>query len=116
MALVTLQSGDIQLTTIGQQFIAGDIDERKQTVRQQLLANSLLIQRIYRLLRAKRNQRLPEELILDILEAHFSPQEAQQQLATAIDWGRYAELYSYDEPAGEIFLEQPLAIEPASSD
>ncbi|HEY9600404.1 MAG TPA: nitrate/sulfonate/bicarbonate ABC transporter ATP-binding protein [Allocoleopsis sp.] len=116
MALVTLQSGDIQLTAIGQQFIAGNIDERKQTVRQQLLANCLLIQRIYRLLRAKRNQRIPEELILDILESHFSSQEAEQQLATAIDWGRYAELYSYDEPAGEIFLEQPLAVEPTSSD
>jgi NitT/TauT family transport system ATP-binding protein len=44
-------------------------------------------------------------LILDILEAHFSPQEAMRQLQTAIDWGRYAELYSYDEPGGEIFLE-----------
>jgi len=52
------------------------------------------------------SRRLPEELILDILEAHFSPSEAQRQLATAIDWGRYAELYSYDEPAGIIFLEQ----------
>ena len=44
-------------------------------------------------------------MILDILEAHFSPEEAQRQLKTAIDWGRYAEIYSYDEPSGEIFLE-----------
>jgi NitT/TauT family transport system ATP-binding protein len=75
-------------------------------VQNQLLANIMLIQQIRLLLQAKRNQRLPEELILDILESHFSPNEAQRQLATAIDWGRYAELYSYDEPAGIIFLEQ----------
>jgi NitT/TauT family transport system ATP-binding protein len=72
------------------------------------------VQQIYRLLEAKRNQRIPEELVLDILENHFSPEEAQRQLKTAIDWGRYAEIYSYDEPAGQIFLEQVESEQPAS--
>ena len=106
MNFITVTEGDINLAAIGLEFIAGNIDERKQLVQTQLLANIPLIQQIRRLLQAKRNQRLPEELILDILESHFSPTEAQRQLATAIDWGRYAELYSYDEPAGIIFLEQ----------
>jgi NitT/TauT family transport system ATP-binding protein len=106
MGLVTVTEGDINLPPLGLEFIAGNIDERKQLVQNQLLANIPLIQQIRLLLQAKRNQRLPEELILDILEAHFSPNEAQRQLATAIDWGRYAELYSYDEPAGIIFLEK----------
>ncbi|GAB4174616.1 MAG: nitrate/sulfonate/bicarbonate ABC transporter ATP-binding protein [Coleofasciculaceae cyanobacterium] len=107
MDLVIVQEGDIQLTSIGQKFIAGSIDERKQTVKTQLLSHIRIVQQIHRLLQAKRNQRIPEELILDILESHFSPKEAERQLETAIDWGRYSELYSYDEPAGEIFLEQP---------
>ncbi len=114
MDLVTLQEGDINLTLVGRQFLAGSIDERKQTVKTQLLAHIRLVQQIYRLCQSKRNQRLPEELILDILESHFSPQEAKRQLQSAIDWGRYAELYSYDEPAGEIFIEQveqPLPFE-----
>jgi NitT/TauT family transport system ATP-binding protein len=81
------------------------IDERKQIVRAQILGNIRLVQQIYRMLNAKRNRRISEELILDILESHFSPKEAMRQLQTAIDWGRYAELYSYDEPGGEIFLE-----------
>lgn len=106
MGFVTVTEGDINLTPLGLEFIAGNIDGRKQLVQNQLLANIMLIQQIRLLLQAKRNQRLPEELILDILESHFSPNEAQRQLATAIDWGRYAELYSYDEPAGIIFLEQ----------
>lgn len=111
MDFVILQEGDINLNSIGQQFISGNIDERKQIVKTQLLANIRLAQQIHRLLQAKRNQRIPEELILDILESHFSKEEAQRQLSTAIDWGRYAELYSYDEPAGEIFLEQPSPLE-----
>lgn len=114
MDFVQLAEGDISLTPEGQQFIAGGIDERKQIVRNQLLTHIRLVQQICNMLQAKRNQRIPEELILDILENHFSPQEAQRQLQTAIDWGRYAELYSYDEPAGEIFLEQVASAEPSA--
>jgi NitT/TauT family transport system ATP-binding protein len=114
MGLVHIQEGDISLTDVGKQFIDGGIDERKQIVRNQLLNHIRLAQQICNLLQAKRNQRIPEELILDILESHFSPQEARQQLQTVIDWGRYAELYSYDEPAGEIFLEQVTPLEAAT--
>ncbi|MEH2057696.1 MAG: nitrate/sulfonate/bicarbonate ABC transporter ATP-binding protein [Nostoc sp.] len=112
MDFVELAQGDISLTPVGLQFIAGSIDDRKQLVRSQLLANIRLVQQIHRLLQAKNNQRIPEELVLDILESHFSPQEAERQLKTAIDWGRYAEIYSYDEPSGQIFLEQAVSVEP----
>lgn len=105
MEFLVIQEGDLLLTPVGLQFIAGGIDQRKQIVRTQIISNILLVQQIYRMLQAKRNHRISEELILDILEAHFSPKEAMRQLQTAIDWGRYAELYSYDEPGGEIFLE-----------
>ncbi|WP_341738628.1 nitrate/sulfonate/bicarbonate ABC transporter ATP-binding protein [Microcoleus sp. CAWBG640] len=105
MDFLAIQEGDLLLTAVGNQFIAGGIDERKQIVRTQILGNIRLVQQISRMLQSKRNHRISEELILDILEAHFSPQEAMRQLKTAIDWGRYAELYSYDEPGGEMFLE-----------
>ncbi|MEH1867505.1 MAG: nitrate/sulfonate/bicarbonate ABC transporter ATP-binding protein [Nostoc sp.] len=106
MDFVELAEGDISLKPIGQEFINGSIDDRKQIVRSQLLANIRLVQQIYRLLEAKNNQRIPEELVLDILESHFSPEEAERQLKTVVDWGRYAEIYGYDEPSGQIFLEQ----------
>jgi len=108
MELVRIPEGDIHLTDLGRQFIDGRTDERKEIVQKQLLSHIRLVQQIYRLLQAKRNQRITEELILDILQAHFSPQEAERQLKTAIDWARYAELYSYDAPSGELFLEKPL--------
>lgn len=114
MSLAAIREGDISLTETGKQFIAGGIDRRKQIVRDGLLSNIRLEQQICHLLHSKRNQRIPEELILDILEGHFSPQEAEKQLQTAIDWGRYAELFGYDEPAGEIFLEQAAPLEPAA--
>jgi NitT/TauT family transport system ATP-binding protein len=109
MDFVELAEGDISLKSVGHEFINGGIDERKQIMRSQLLANIRLVQQIYRLLEAKNNQRIPEELVLDILESHFSPQEAEQQLKTVVDWGRYAEIYGYDEPSGQIFLEQVVS-------
>ncbi|MBD2186160.1 ABC transporter ATP-binding protein [Aerosakkonema funiforme] len=108
MDMVQIAEGDISLTSVGQQFIAGGIDERKQIMRSQMLDRIRLVQQITNFLQAKRNHRIPEELVLDILEKYFSTQEAQQQLKTAIDWGRYAELYIYNEPAGEIFLESEI--------
>jgi NitT/TauT family transport system ATP-binding protein len=106
MDFIELRDGDIFLKPIAHQFIQGSIDERKQIVKHQLLSNLRLVQQIYNLCRSKHNYRIPEELVLDILENHFRSEEAARQLNTAIDWGRYAELYSYDEPSGEIFLEE----------
>lgn len=44
--------------------------------------------------------RVRAEEVLKILEECFSPDEAALQLETATDWGRYAELFSFDENEG----------------
>ena len=61
---------------------------------------------------------LPEEHVQQFLETHFGEQEAQEQLQIAINWGRYAELFAFQEDRGMFRLEEegdvkPLAI-PAS--
>ena len=108
LELVAINEGDIQLSTIGEKFINSNIDERKAIIRELLQQHIRLVQQICQLLQAKRNHRISEELVLDILENYFTSKEAQRQLRTAMDWGRYAELYSYDEPSGEIFIEESL--------
>ena len=45
-----------------------------------------------------------------MLRRGFSPEEARNQLETAIDWGRYAELYDYDRD------EQEFTLEPGAQD
>jgi len=105
MDLVSITEGDIQLGAIGEKFINSNIDERKAIIRELLQKHIRLVQQICQLLQAKRNRRISEELVLDILENYFTTKEAQRQLRTAMDWGRYAELFSYDEPSGEIFIE-----------
>lgn len=103
IGLIELRSGDIHLTATTNQFIQSNIDERKQIIRKLLLANVQLVQKIDHLLKVTTSQRIPKELLLDILTNHFSPKEAERQLDTAIAWGRYAELFGFDEPRSEIF-------------
>jgi len=42
----------------------------------------------------------------DELEDHMSPDYAEDTLRTAISWGRYAELFVYDEEAAQFSLEE----------
>lgn len=110
IGFIEIQAGDIHLNPIAYQFIQSDIDERKQIIRTLLLVNVELVQKIDHLLNSAPSHRLAEALILDLLTNHFSPQEAEQQLNTAIAWGRYAGLFSYDEPSGELFLERSVEL------
>ncbi|GJQ15859.1 hypothetical protein GpartN1_g7650.t1 [Galdieria partita] len=108
--ILKVTEGDVMLTDQGSRFSVASIDDKKSMVREALLQSegARLIQQIYWLLRqTKRVHRVPEELILDtILEKYFSPSESRRQLEVAIEWGRYAELFGYDAPSGELFLDE----------
>ena len=49
---------------------------------------------------------LPEEHFLQYLETHFGSEEAQAQLETAINWGRYAEFFTFQENRGVLRLDE----------
>ena len=52
------------------------------------------------------NHRAAAVRFRDELEDFMSPDYADETLTTAIAWGRYAELYSYDEEADQFFLDE----------
>jgi NitT/TauT family transport system ATP-binding protein len=64
-----------------------------------------LVRAIVQALAATEDHTLREGFFLDVLRRGFSAQEARSQLDTAIDWGRYAELYDYDSDDEELTLE-----------
>jgi NitT/TauT family transport system ATP-binding protein len=47
---------------------------------------------------------LKDRFFLDLLRRGFSEEEARAQLDTAIDWGRYGELFDFDAPTGDLTL------------
>ncbi|MFZ6019222.1 MAG: AAA-associated domain-containing protein, partial [Chloroflexota bacterium] len=66
---------------------------------------------IFNLLRSADNQQLKWNVIQTALELEFPPEEAEKQLETVVDWGRYAEVLGYDDKSETIYLESaPIAV------
>jgi NitT/TauT family transport system ATP-binding protein len=45
-------------------------------------------------------------VVQSALELDFLPADAEKQVEIAVNWGRYAELISYDDAKGTISLEE----------
>jgi NitT/TauT family transport system ATP-binding protein len=113
LGLAETQEGDLVLTPEGQRFAEAGVLEEKQVFRDQALSHIALLRQIVRLLEAAPGHTLPEEYFLSLLEEHFDEDEAQEQLETAINWGRYAELFSFQDDRGVFRLEEPEPAETA---
>jgi NitT/TauT family transport system ATP-binding protein len=99
--------GRLELTDTGREFAQADIQRSKQLFREAALERVPLVRRINRALNNVADGSLREGFFIDLLHHHFSLDESRAQLDTAIDWGRYAELYEYDSEHGEIRLPEP---------
>jgi NitT/TauT family transport system ATP-binding protein len=104
LGLLKLEEGDAILTADGKAFSHADIQERKAIFRKAVLANVPLLRQMQQALKSKTNRTLPAEFFQDLLDEHFSEDEARRQLETAIQWGRYAELFDYDAASGKLTL------------
>ena len=106
LGLGSAQEGDAVLTPLGRSFAAADVQEEKEIFRAQAMKGVELIRQIMDQLRAVDGHNFKEDALLEQLQDHFSEPEARRQLDTAIDWGRFAELFAYDDDTGELYLEE----------
>lgn len=100
----SVHEGDVEITAKGRAFAEADILTRKTIFREAALAHIPVLQQIDRALRSKSDRALPDDFFQDILDEHFSEDESQRQLSTAILWGRYAEIFDYDASSGRLIL------------
>ncbi|HXX78622.1 MAG TPA: AAA-associated domain-containing protein [Ktedonobacteraceae bacterium] len=111
LGLAETQEGDLVLTSEGQRFAEAGVLEEKQVFRDQALSHIEILRQIVRALEGAPGHTLPEEYFLSLLEEHFDEDEAQEQLETAINWGRYAELFTFQDARGVFRLEDPETAE-----
>ena len=97
--------GDIELTPEGVRFAQASVLERKELFRTQLVQNVPAANKILAILQSKSNKRMNIEFFEDTLANSFPPAEVKSYLDILIDWGRYAELFAYDEQSRQLFLE-----------
>jgi NitT/TauT family transport system ATP-binding protein len=94
--LATVEGGDIAMTALGRRYEAADHAARQAIFGRQLLAHVALPQYIYSRLRASAGGALPEQQVLSTLMEASEPEEARRTMRTAVEWGRYGEIYEFD--------------------
>jgi NitT/TauT family transport system ATP-binding protein len=99
--------GDIRLTAEGRRFAQAQTDERKRLFAHHLLAYVALAAHIRRVLDERPSHRAPWSRFSDELEDHMSPEAAEQTLRAVISWGRYGEVFAYDDHTQTFSLENP---------
>ena len=99
----TVDQGDIALTPLGQTFADASIPARKEIMAGRVLRLPV-IGWIYETLRADDDGRVAEEYFAEKLQADFG-EYAGEQLDTAINWGRYTELFEFDDDTDELYLQ-----------
>lgn len=118
LGFATIGQGDILLTPLGETFTEASILARKE-----IFASRIRRLPIFRwllsMLNAAEGRQLKWDVVLRALELEFPPDEAEKQLETVVNWGRYAELIAYDDASQVLFLESGDAfagqIAPSSS-
>lgn len=106
LGFAAVTDGEVHLTDAGVEFAAADIQESKTIFATAAIAHAPLVAAITRGLERTSDGSLPAGFFTDVLRRSFSDKEAQRQLDTAVDWGRYAELYDFDASRDELSLDR----------
>ena len=111
-----LKEGDVQVSKAGAEFAEADIQTRKVLFRKAALENVTILKQIDSVLKRKSDHAIEEDFFRDILDEHFSEEEVQRQFDTAMNWGRYAEIFDYDRESGRLVQSEAAASEAARAE
>ena len=106
LSFVKAERGDIELTPGGRAFAEADISTRKGLFREAALAHVPLLQQMNSALASKSDHTMPVELFRDTLDEHFSDEDVERQIDTALNWGRYGDIFTYDSETDRLHLHQ----------
>jgi len=107
MRFVQIEGGDLRLLDAGAELVRADVDERKKIFARQLLGYVPLAAHVRRVLDERASHAAPMSRFSDELEDFMAPEAAETTLRAAISWGRYAEVFAYDDAKAMFSLENP---------
>jgi NitT/TauT family transport system ATP-binding protein len=107
LRFAVLSEGDLTLTEAGERFAHLETDARKKLFAEHLVKHVPLIGLIRRVLDERPSHTAPAARFRNELEDFMSEDYADETLKTIVSWGRYAELFAYDEQSETFSLENP---------
>ena len=107
LGFATVHEGDVRITEKGAL-------SRRRTYPRERYCSAKRCWRTFRCcsrfrstLEKKSNHTMPVEFFRDLLDERFAQVEVEQQIETALNWGRYAELFTYDAEDDTVHLHSP---------
>lgn len=107
LGFASIREGDLEITPLGRTFAQADIQQKKEIFAMQLMKHVPLARRIRRVLDERHDHSASKARFLSELEDYLSEDEAERVLTNLIEWGRYAEVFAYDNNTGKLSLENP---------
>jgi NitT/TauT family transport system ATP-binding protein len=107
LGFAEVKDGDLVLTPAARAFAELDTQARKKMFAERLLASIPLAHHIRRVLDERPGHSAPRVRFEQELEDHLSDSAAEETLDTLINWGRYAEIFAYNDEAELFSLENP---------
>jgi NitT/TauT family transport system ATP-binding protein len=103
LGLVRVEQGDLIVTAQGRTYADAGILARKELMAGRMLRVPTM-RWIFETLQQDDDQRVDRQYFVEALQADLGD-DAEQQLDIAVDWGRFAELFTYDSDSHELYLE-----------
>jgi NitT/TauT family transport system ATP-binding protein len=103
LGFLTVQEGDLSLPPLGRAYADASVLGRKEMFAGRVLRLPI-ISWIYETLQQDDNHRVAKEYFLDKLEPDFHDR-TEKQMERAVNWGRFAELFAFDDDTDELYLE-----------
>jgi len=104
LGFVTITSGDISVTPLGETYAEASITARKEIFASRV-KRIPIFKWLLNMLKRAANHEIERNILLSALELEFVTQEAEDQIDILMNWGRYAEIFVYDDQTESIFLE-----------
>ncbi|MBV8976254.1 MAG: nitrate/sulfonate/bicarbonate ABC transporter ATP-binding protein [Alphaproteobacteria bacterium] len=107
LRLAEVEGGDIKLTHMGKLFAEKDTNGRKEIFSRALMTHVALAAHIRRILDERGSHTAPKSRFLDELEDYMTADAAEDTLRAVVAWGRFGELFAYDDENAMFSLENP---------
>jgi len=93
------------LTKLGHMIAHGDVNQRKETLKNQLRSLKL-VKMLEELLQNQEESALPYPEVIEWLQSKSPAINAKTALDTLIDWGRYGGLFRYNSDSETLYLDE----------
>jgi len=104
LGLVHTPGGDVEVVSTGEKVSQSGISQRKEIIHDQLMKLPLFYS-LVQYLKEKDDHQAPRDEVLEKLAELIPNENAEQTFSQLVQWGRYAELFGYNDDSESFYLD-----------